>query len=79
MSNWYVVSNAEPYIKLGGNGAVKQNVTHVMQFPVITEEQAKKIDEEIYNHISMHPSYRDVNPYTSFYCVCVYEFSQQSN
>lgn len=42
-----IESMYEPYIKLGGNGTVKQNVTHVMQFPVITEEQAKKMDEEI--------------------------------
>lgn len=37
----------EPYISLGGNGQTKKNYEYVMTFPVISDEEAKQMDEEI--------------------------------
>lgn len=42
-----IKSMYEPYKALGGNGLVKEAVNHVMTYPVISEIDAKKMDDEI--------------------------------
>lgn len=37
----------EPYKKLGGNGLVSEAVTHVMNFPVISDNEALEMDEDL--------------------------------
>lgn len=37
----------EPYTKLGGNGQVRKNYEYVMNFPIVSDEEAKKMDDEI--------------------------------
>lgn len=42
-----IKSMYEPYKKLGGNGLIAESVNHVMNFPVVSEAEAKRMDEEI--------------------------------
>lgn len=37
----------EPYIQLGGNGQTKKNYEYVMTFPVISDEEAHRMDSDI--------------------------------
>lgn len=42
-----IESMYDPYKRLHGNGICKQRVSLVMTYPIISDEEAKKLDEEI--------------------------------